>query len=73
MFLAVEVPVKGNVGSNFEAMQGSGGDCGIPFEVGDHVIFAGDDIWDPTVFLSDPPTPQQQAQLDFLQTITEVR
>ena len=83
----VEIPVKGEVGAQFEVAQGMNS-CTRSFDVGSRVIFAGttsvlddgyrftsarDTGWDPTVNLSDPPTSEQQAQLDYLKTITEVR
>ena len=83
----VEVPIKGELGAQLEVAQGMNS-CTRSFNVGSHVIFAGttsilndgyrfiwagDTGWDPTVSLSDPPTAEQQAQLNYLKTITEVR
>ena len=72
----------------FEARQGMN-TCFMSFRGGQRVIFGGKLLpndagqWvvyaedtggtNPTIFLSDPPTPEQQAQLDYLETITEVR
>lgn len=72
VFLSVETPIKGQLGQTYEAMQGSGGDCGIGFEVGDWVIFAGDFITDPTVFLSDPLTRDQKMKLGHLKHMLEM-
>src|SRR4051812_46656690 len=39
----VEMPIVGDRGPTFETMQGNGGgDCGVTFEVGSTVLFAGD-------------------------------
>ncbi len=72
VFLSVETPIKGQLGKTYEAMQGSGGDCGIGFEVGNWVIFAGDFITDPTVFLSDPLTRDQKMKLGHLKHMREM-
>lgn len=59
----VETPIRGAVGSTYETRQGGGGDCGIPFEVGKLMVFAGGAIWDPTFELSEPLTPEQRKKL----------
>ena len=63
---SVETPITGDLGSTFKTIQGSGGDCGIPFEVGQFVLYAGNAIWSPTEFLSDPPTAEQRRKLAFV-------
>ncbi|UJW87366.1 hypothetical protein [Devosia sp. SL43] len=63
---SIETPIRGNLGPIFEALQGSGGDCGIPFEVGQFVLYAGNAIWSPTEFLSDPLTTEQRRKLAFV-------
>lgn len=81
----VEMPVKGEVGSQFDFVMGTSS-CDQSFGVGDYVIFAGvilgDDAssvwartsgWDPTVFLSEPLTPKQQSQLEYLKVVAKVR
>ena len=85
----VETWIKGGSEPQFEAAQGSGGNCVAEFHVGSHVIFAGhwstavttaaplalghDTGWDAMVYLDDPPTTKQLMQLDYLETIAEVR
>lgn len=71
VLLDVELPIKGDVGASFEASQGSGGDCGKEFAVGQRVIFAGDLIWDPTVYLSEPLTANQARQLAYVEAFAE--
>lgn len=66
VFFSVETPVRGQLGPTYETKQGGDGDCGVWFEVGDWVIFAGDYAWDPTVFLSDPLTSDQKMKLGHL-------
>lgn len=66
VFFSVEIPVSGQLGTTYETNQGGDGDCGVWFEVGDWVIFAGDRAWDPTVFLSDPLTRDQKMKLGHL-------
>lgn len=83
----VDIPVKGDIGERFEAVQGMN-TCSAEFGIGARVIFAGrslstesgahltvadDTGWDPTVFLSNPPTPTQIAQMEYLSQITEDR
>ena len=82
----VEMAVKGEVAGQFDFEMGTSS-CDASFRVGSYVIFAAtshvsdggrfiwvrDSGWDPTVFLSDPPTPDQQAKLDYLKTINEIR
>lgn len=83
----VEMPVKGDIAGQFDFEMGTSS-CDVSFRAGSRVIFAGtrrvyddgsqsiwvrDTGWDPTVFLSDPPTPEQQAKLDYLKTINETR
>jgi len=44
----------------------------LPNDAGQFVVYAEDTgRMDPTIFLSDPPTPEQRAQLDYLTTIAE--
>ena len=83
----VDSRVKGDIGETFEAAQGMN-TCQTEFRIGAWVIFAGTSLtadggtqvtyaedtgWDPTVFLSDPPTPKQIAQLEYLKQVTEDR
>lgn len=79
----VESWIKGGEGDTFLSAQGSGSNCVIEFAVGDHVIFVGDVLanndgnnlaiaedagFGQTVFLSDPPTPEQAEQLARLES-----
>ena len=66
VYLSVETSVSGQVGPTYETQQGGDGDCGVWFEVGDWVIFAGHLVLDPTVFLSDPLTRDQKKKLGYL-------
>jgi hypothetical protein len=66
VFFSVETPVSGQLGPSFEATQAGDGNCGITFQVGDWVIFAGDYELDPTVFLTDPLTRDQKMKLGYL-------
>jgi hypothetical protein len=83
----VDRPVKGDMGATFNVAQGMNS-CMEEFEVGDRAIFAGMSYvadggvrvtyaestgWDPTVLLADPPSPEQLAQLGYLNHITEHR
>lgn len=77
----VQTWAKGGPGAVSVSGQGSGSDCALEFSVGSRVIFAGnwvdgilqadDTGWDPTVFLDDPPTSDQQAQLDYVNKLAE--
>lgn len=83
---AVDHRVKGEIGTSVKVTQGMNS-CMEEFEVGERVLFAGRSVvadgvrityaestgWDPTIFLSDPPTPEQAAQLAYLKQITEDR
>jgi len=72
---------KGGQGAVIESGQGSGSDCVLEFSLGSRVIYAGhwvdgilladDTGWDPTVFLDDPPTPDQQQKLDYVNNLAE--
>jgi hypothetical protein len=66
VFFSVDTPVSGQPGPTYETKQGGDGDCGLWFEVGDWVIFAGSKAFDPTVFLSDPLTRDQKMKLGHL-------
>ena len=81
----VEMPVKGEVGTTARAVMDMNS-CNRSFNVGDHVIFAGapfetddpqptymatDSGWDPTVYLDDPPSAEQQAQLNYLNKLAQ--
>jgi hypothetical protein len=85
---AVEQWIRGGAGEYFEAFEG-GDSCTATFGVGTRVIFGGwsqegelgqivtsaldTNILDPTVYLADPPTTEQQRQLDYLKSMTDVR
>lgn len=74
---------KGGSGSRFQAGQGSGRNCVLEFPVGARVIFSGSPITiggpvlasdmgqDPTVFLDDPPSAEQLAQLDYVNQLAQ--
>jgi hypothetical protein len=69
--LSVDTKIRGDVGASLEALGGAsdGGGCSIPFALGDRVIFAGDAIWSPTIFLSDPLTAEQERQMAYVATL----
>lgn len=79
----VDRNLKGGVGPRVKAVT-EASSCTHGFEIGDRVIFAGDVYgteedtyeardsgWDPTVVLSDPPTPEQMAQLDYVNKLAD--
>ena len=81
----VENWIKGGSGAHFAAAQGSGGNCVAEFQTGSRVIFVGNWMqlasaggaiavaestgWDGVVYLNAPPTPEEKAQLDYVESL----